>query len=172
MDEMAGGIRFNGDLEQFPCTAQTVGREREIGRVEMVLEVACIKPEPALIGALCANKALLCERRYRDACIGGPAWVEAFVPSPIFQEFETARPSRQRESLCHDELFLAEPHQSAGREGACKRTYESRRMESDLVKCAFGHSAESSGDLNAKHIGGEHLLAAGALAGADCEHRR
>ena len=45
-------------------------------------------------------------------------------------------------------------------------------MESDLVKCAFGHSAESSGDLNAEHIGGEHLPAAGALAGADGEHGR
>src|SRR5271169_2271184 len=140
---MAGGIRFNRDLKQFPRISQTVGREREIGRVEMVLEVACIKPEAALIGALCANKALLRERHYRNACIGGPAGVEALVPSAIFQEFEAARPSRQRESLCHDELFLAEPHQSAGREGACKRAYESRRMESDLVKCTFGHSTEA-----------------------------
>src|SRR5262249_51481458 len=147
-------------------------RQRQIGRIEMALQMAGIEAEPALVSAFCADETLPGKRGCGNPGNGGPPRMKTFVPGAVFKKLEAAGARRQGQALRHDELLLVQAHQTPRSERAGKSANEPGRVKTDLMKCAFGDRTQPRGDLDAEHVSGQHLAPARALLCPHGEDRR
>ena len=157
---------------QFPVLPQAGSGNREVGAFAAVREMGGIQAIPPFVGGRRADESVPGHGGGSDAGDTGPAGMQALGPGAVLEELQTPAGHRQRDPLCHDQLRLRQPQQSAGRKGAAERTHQSGRVEAERMKAALGHRGQASSRLDAKHKGGQHVAAAGMQGRPLREHGR
>src|SRR3546814_15261815 len=101
--------------------------------------MALPQSEPALIGPLRADEALLRHRRRGDAGNRGPSGMHPLRPGAVLQELQAARTPRQGDALRPGELLVAGAEQLSGRARAPRGAAGAGRTEPNDVTLDLGY---------------------------------